>query len=442
MLKALGSAFKIPELKKKILFTLAMIAVFRIGAYVPTPGINPHALAQFFENQSGTLFSLMDMFSGGALRNATVFALGIMPYISASIIIQLLTAVVPFFSKIAKEPDGRKKMTQYTRYGAVALCLVQSLFIAGWIEGSSQAAGLSLALFTGWKLKLLVMISLTAGSTFLMWLGEQMSVHGIGNGISLIITAGIISRMPPAAKQFAEYIMPFGHDARIKPPTIILLICMLVGVIMAVILITQGQRKIPVQYAKRVIGRKVYGGHSAYIPLRVNAAGVIPIIFAQSVLMFPATISGFTSNEFLKGIARLLNGTHPVYNITYALLIIFFTYFYTAIIFNPQDVAQNMKKQGGFIPGIRPGKPTSEYFDYILGRITLPGAIFLAIIAVMPNLISSFFKVPYIIASFLGGTGILIIVGVMLDTMQQIESHLLMRHYEGFMKKGKLRSRR
>jgi preprotein translocase subunit SecY len=275
-----------------------------------------------------------------------------------------------------------------------------------------------------------------------MWLGEQMSIYGIGNGISLIITAGIISRMPPAAKQFMEYIMPFGRDARIQPPTIILLIVMLVGVIMAVILITQGQRKIPVQYAKRVIGRKIYGGHNTYIPLRVNAAGVIPIIFAQSVLMFPATIAGFIKNDFLNNIARFFNGTHPVYNIAFTLLIVFFTYFYTAIIFNPQDVAQNMKKQGGFIPGIRPGKPTAQYFDYILGRITLPGAIFLAIIAVLPNLISGFLDVPYIIASFLGGTGILIIVGVMLDTMQQIESHLLMRHYEGFMKKGKLRSRR
>ena len=442
MLKALVSAFKIPELKKKILFTLAMIAVYRVGTYVPTPGINPQALAHFFDQQSGTLFSLMDMFSGGALSNATVFALGIMPYISASIIIQLLTGVVPYFQKIAKEPDGRKKITQWTRYGTVGLCIIQSLFIASWIEGSSQAAGLSLALFSGWKLRVLVMISLTAGSTFLMWLGEQMSIFGIGNGISLIITAGIISRIPPAAKQFMEYITPFGHDARIQPPTIILLIIMLVAVIVAVILLTQGQRKIPVQYAKRVIGRKIYGGHSTYIPLRVNAAGVIPIIFAQSVLMFPATIAGFTTNNFLNSISRLLNGTHPVYNITYALLIVFFTYFYTAIIFNPQDVAQNMKKQGGFIPGIRPGKPTSEYFDYILGRITLPGAIFLAIIAVLPNLISSFFEIPYIIASFLGGTGILIIVGVMLDTMQQMESHLLMRHYEGFMKRGTLRARR
>ncbi|MCK4518856.1 MAG: preprotein translocase subunit SecY [Candidatus Omnitrophica bacterium] len=443
MLKALGSSFKIPELKKKILFTLAMIAVFRLGAYVPTPGVNTQALALFFEKQSGTLFSLMDMFSGGAMRQATVFALGIMPYISASIIMQLLTAVVPIFMKIAKEPDGRKKITQYTRYGTIVLCVIQSLFIASWLEGSSDMGGMGLALFTGWKLRLLVIITLTAGSAFLMWLGEQMSAFGIGNGISIIITAGIISRMPPAFKQFIEYITPFGHEARIKPPTIMLLVIMLIGVIVGVILITQGQRKIPVQYAKRVIGRKIYGGHSSYIPLRVNQAGVIPIIFAQSVLMFPQTIAGFAKeNVFIDNLTRWLGMGHPVYIVSFTLLIVFFTYFYTAIIFNPQDVAQNMKKHGGFIPGVRPGKPTEQYFDYILGRITLPGAIFLAGIAVMPTLINGWLKVPYLIASFLGGTGILIIVGVMLDTMGQIESHLLMRHYEGFMKKGKIRTRR
>lgn len=441
MLKALASSFKIPELKKKILFTLAMIVVFRVGSYVPTPGINARALAQFFESQAGTLFSLMNMFSGGAMSRATIFALGIMPYISASIIIQLLTAVIPYFEKLAKEPDGRKKISQYTRYGTVALCLVQSLFIASWLEGTSFG-GMSIVHFTGWPLRLLVMITLTTGSTFLMWLGEKMSLYGIGNGISIIITAGIISRIPPAINRFIEYITPFGHEAQIKPPTILLLIAMLIFVIVAVILITQGQRKIPVQYAKRVVGRKIYGGHSTYIPLRVNQAGVIPIIFAQSVLLFPATIAGFTKSGFLNTLAGWLTGGHLVYTIVYSLLIIFFAYFYTAIVFNPQDVAQNMKRHGGFIPGIRPGKPTVQYFDYVLGRITLPGAIFLAIIAVTPTLVNAWLHIDFLIASFFGGTGILIIVGVMLDTMQQIESHLLMRHYEGFMKKSKLRSRR
>lgn len=436
MLKALLGSFKIPELKKKILFTLGMIAVFRLGAYIPTPGINAHALAGFFESQKDSLLGLMNMFSGGAMSRATILALGIMPYISASIIIQLLTAVVPFFEKLAKEPDGRKKITQYTRYGTVVLCLIQAIFIARWLETQN------LVLFSGWSLQLLVMISLTTGSTFLMWLGEQMSAFGIGNGISLIITAGIISRMPSALGQFIELITPFGNEAQIDPVKMIVLIVLAILVIVAVILITQGQRKIPVQYAKRVIGRKVYGGHSTYIPLRVNQAGVIPIIFAQSVLMFPATIANFANNNVLNTISRWLTGGHVVYIMAYSMLIIFFTYFYTAIVFNPQDVAQNMKRSGGFVPGIRPGKATVEYFDYILGRITLPGAIFLSIIAVLPNLISSGMKVPYLIASFMGGTGILIIVGVMLDTMQQIESHLLMRHYEGFMKKGKMRSRR
>lgn len=442
MIKGLIRSFRIPELKKKILFTLGMIVVFRLGAYVPIPGINAQALAQFFESKSGTLFSLMNMFSGGAMKRATVFALGIMPYISASIIIQLLTAVVPYFEKLAKEPDGRKVITKYTRYGTVALCMVQSLFIASWLENPANFQGLQMVQFTGWPLRLLIMITLTTGTAFLMWLGEQISASGIGNGISIIITAGIISRIPPALTQFMDYIMPFGHEAQITPPTILLMITMLLGVIVSVILITQGQRKIPVQYAKRIVGRKIYGGHSTYIPLRVNQAGVIPIIFAQSVLLFPRTITGFTQNQLLVTIAKWLTGGHLVYTIVYSLLIIFFTYFYTAIVFKPHDVAQNLKRVGGFIPGIRPGKPTEHYFDYILGRITLPGAIFLAIIAVLPSLISAWLKIPYLISSFFGGTGILIIVGVMLDTMQQIESHLVMRHYEGFMKKGKLKSRR
>ena len=442
MISALAKSFKIPDLRKKILFTIGAIAVFRVGAYIPIPGINAQALAQFFESKSGTLFSLMNMFSGGAMKRATVFALGIMPYISASIIIQLLTAVIPYFEKLAREPDGRKKITYYTRYGTVVLCLVQSMFIASWLENPASFGGLQMVQFTGWPLRLLIMITLTAGTTFLMWLGEQISANGIGNGISIIITAGIISRIPPALNLFVDYITPFGREAQITPPTILLMITMLLFVIVSVILITQGQRRIPVQYAKRIVGRKIYGGHSTYIPLRVNQAGVIPIIFAQSVLLFPRTIAGFTQSEFLRTIAKMFTGGHLVYTVVYSLLIIFFTYFYTAIVFKPHDVAQNLKRVGGFIPGIRSGKPTEHYFDYILGRITLPGAIFLAVIAVLPSLISAWLKIPYLIASFFGGTGILIIVGVMLDTMQQIESHLVMRHYEGFMKKGRIKSRR
>jgi preprotein translocase subunit SecY len=442
MIKGLIRSFRIPELKKKILFTLGLIAVFRVGVYVPIPGINARALAQFFQDQAGTLFSLMNMFSGGAMERATVFALGIMPYISASIIIQLLTAVVPYFEKLAKEPDGRKIITQYTRYGTVLLCIIQSLFIAAWLENPANFGGLQITHYTGWPLRLLIMITLTTGTTFLMWLGEQITAGGIGNGISLIIAAGIISRIPPALNLFVDYITPFGHGAQITPPTIVLMVAMLLGVVVSVILITQGQRRIPVQYAKRIVGRKIYGGHSTYIPLRVNQAGVIPIIFAQSVLLFPQTIAGFTQSEFLQTLARWLTGGHLVYTIVYSLLIIFFTYFYTAVVFRPHDVAQNLKRVGGFIPGIRPGRPTENYFDYILGRITLPGAIFLAIIAVLPSLVSAWLKIPYLISSLFGGTGILIIVGVMLDTMHQIESHLVMRHYEGFMKKGKLKSGR
>jgi preprotein translocase subunit SecY len=428
---------------------LALIGVYRIGSYVPTPGINTQALAAFFENisrsQGGTLFGIMDMFSGGAIARLTIFALGIMPYISSSIIMQLLTAVIPHLEKLAKEggEHGRRQITQYTRYGTVVLGIIQSLFISIWLENPAHFGGLQIVQFPGLGFRILTVITLTSGTAFIMWLGEQITEFGIGNGMSLLITASIISRIPTALHQLFMLLSPFSPSQRqIGFPTLILMIAMLVFVVLAVVLITQGQRKIPVQYAKRIVGRKVYGGQSTYIPFRVNHAGVIPIIFAQSIILFPATIAGFIPNQAFQNIANALLRGAFVYTALYAGLIIFFSYFYTAITFNPNDVAENMKKYGGFIPGIRPGKPTADYFDYILNRITLPGAVFLSFVAILPDLVGKMLKIPYLVASFFGGTGLLIIVGVMLDTMKQIESHLLMRHYEGFMKKGHLRGRR
>ena len=448
MLEAFVNTIKIPDLRKKIFLTLALIAVYRIGAYIPTPGVDGAKLAVFFNNlarsQGGALFGIMNMFSGGAISRLTIFALGIMPYISSSIILQLLTAVIPALERLAKEGEaGQKKIIQYTRYGTVALAIVQSFFIALWLENPARFQGLQIVQFPGWPFRILTVITLTSGTAFIMWLGEQIQEYGIGNGMSLIITAGIISRIPTALYQVYSLFSPFAPEkAQLEPFTLILMIVMLVLVIVAVIVVTQGQRKIPIQYAKRVVGRKVYGGQSTFIPLRVNQGGVIPIIFAQSIILFPATIAGFIPNQTFQKLAMSLTKGECVYNISYSVLIIFFSYFYAAITFNPVDVADNMKKYGGFIPGIRPGRQTAEYLDFVMTRITLPGSLFLALIAVFPSIISGWLKIPYLVASFFGGTGLLIIVGVMLDTMKQIESHLLMRHYEGFMKKGRLRSRR
>lgn len=449
MFQVIANLFKIPDLKKKILFTLGMIFIYRIGAYVPTPGINGSELMRFFDdmarNQGGaTLFGMMNMFSGGAMTKLTIFALGIMPYISASIIIQLLTAVIPALERLQKEGEaGHKKIVQYTRYGTVVLALVQSFFISMWIQNSGMFSGYSIVQINGWAFNFLTVITLTTGTAFIMWIGEQIQEHGIGNGISLIITAGIVSRLPSAVNQLVTLVSPFSPEkAQIDPLKLILLCVMFVMVVVSVVLITQGQRKIPIQYAKRVIGRKIYGGQSTFIPLRVNHAGVIPIIFAQSIILFPATIAGLIPNAAVQSVANTIMRSQIVYNLLYSFLIVFFCYFYTAITFNPVDVANNMKKYGGFVPGIRPGKQTAEYLDFIITRITLPGAVFLAIIAVLPSVISKSMKIPFLVASFLGGTGILIIVGVMLDTMRQIESHLLMRHYEGFMKRGQVRGRK
>ncbi len=448
MLQAFANLFKIPDLKKKILFTLGIIVIYRIGAYVPTPGIDGARLAQFFDNiartQGGTLFGIMNMFAGGAMSRLTIFALGIMPYISASIILQLLTAVIPALEKLAKEGEaGHRKIIQYTRYGTIVLAVIQSFFIALWLENPARFQGMQIVQFPGWPFRILSVITLTSGTAFIMWLGEQIQERGIGNGISLIITVGIISRLPTAIIQLISLVRPsMAQRGQLQPFTLVLMGVMLIAVVLAVVVITQGQRKIPIQYAKRIIGRKVYGGQSTYIPLRVNQAGVIPIIFAQSIILFPATIASIVPNPFIQRLAASLNRGDWVYNTLYSLLIIFFCYFYTAITFNPVDVADNMKKYGGFVPGIRPGRATAEHLDFIMTRITLPGAMFLALIAILPSIISAFLKVPYLIASFFGGTGLLIIVGVMLDTMRQIESQLLMRHYEGFMKRGRVRGRR
>jgi len=447
MFQAFLNIVKIPDLRKKIFFTLGMIAIYRIGTYIPTPGIDGAKLAQFFaslaQSSGGALFGIMNMFSGGAISRLTIFALGIMPYISSSIIIQLLTAVVPALEKLAKEGEaGHKKITQYTRYGTIVLSVIQSFFIAMWLENPARFNGLQIVQFPGWSFRILTVITLTSGTAFIMWLGEQIQEYGIGNGMSLIITAGIISRIPTALYQLWSLFSPFEPSkAQLDPFTLILMVVMLVAVVVAVIVVTQGQRKIPVQYAKRVVGRKVYGGQATFLPLRVNQAGVIPIIFAQSIILFPATIAGFIPHEGFQKFAMNLTKGEWLYNSIYALLIMFFAYFYTAITFNPIDISDNMKKYGGFVPGIRPGRQTAEYLDFIMTRITFPGAVFLAVIAVLPSLISSGLKIPYLVASFFGGTGLLIIVGVMLDTMKQIESHLLMRHYEGFMKKGRLKAR-
>jgi len=422
--------FRIPELKRRLLFTAMILVIYRLGGHITTPGVDLDAIKQFFEGQQGTLVALYDMFAGGNLSQATIFALGIMPYISASIILQLLQAVIPFFEKLAKEgEEGRKKIQQYTRWGTLGLALVQSFGVSFTLErlGVVQDPGIGF--------KLVTMLTLTTGTMFVMWLGEQITERGIGNGISLIIFAGIIARYPTDMLNTFQAL----RDGSMHWMTGVIVGLFMIVVIAAIIAITQGQRRIPVQYAKKIVGRRVYGGANTHIPLRVNTAGVIPIIFAQSIIMFPGTLgSFFGSNPFIDTLTRFFQPPHVVYIVAYSALIILFTYFYTAVILNPVDLADNMKKNSGFIPGVRPGKKTAEYIDRVLTRVTLPGAFFLASIAVMPDLMIFYFNVPF----QFGGTGLLIVIGVGLDTLQQIESHLVMRHYDGFMSKGRLRSRR
>jgi preprotein translocase subunit SecY len=441
MLKQIDSIFRIPDLKKRIIFTLLILIVYRVGGHIPVPGINGKALFEFFENMGGGgIFSLYDMFAGGALKQATVFALGIMPYISASIILQLLGAVVPYFQKLQKEgEEGRKKITQYTRYGTVAISALQAYGLAVFLESiGTTASGQMVVPNPGLMFRIFTVVTMASGCVLIMWLGEQITERGIGNGISLIIMVGIIARFPNAI--FSE-IMQIGKTRALL--TEVFLFALMVATVAAVVLLTQGTRKIPVQYAKRVIGRKVYGGQSTHIPLRVNTAGVMPIIFAQSIMFVPGTIKTFfPGSEFVETVAGYFDYTSVVYWILYGGMIVFFTYFYTAIAFNPVDVADNMKKSGGFIPGVRPGKRTADFIDNILTKITLPGSIFLALVAIFPYFITKFINVSFMFASFFGGTSLLIIVGVALDTLQQIESHLVMRHYDGFLKGGKLKGRR
>ncbi|MBN1465866.1 preprotein translocase subunit SecY [candidate division KSB1 bacterium] len=441
MMDQVQSIFKIPELKRKIIFTFLILIVYRIGGHVPVPGVNAQALVEFFRQSQQGLLGLYDLFAGGAFSRATIFALGIMPYISASIILQLLGAVLPYFQKLQREGEqGRKKINQYTRYGTVAISAMQAVGVSIFLERiDASSTGQLVVPDPGMGFRLMTLLTLTAGTVLIMWLGEMITERGIGNGISLIIFIGIIARFPNSILEEVQQVAA-GNRTLL---TELLLLAVFVITVAGTVLLTQGTRKIPVQYAKRVVGRKVYGGQSTHIPLRVNTAGVMPIIFAQSILFVPQTIAQFFPNsEFMASVNRMFDYTSWMYWLIYSLMIVFFTYFYTAIAFNPTDVADNMKKQGGFIPGVRPGKKTSEYIDHILTRITLPGSIFLAIIAILPYIVSRFTNVSMGFSSFFGGTSLLIVVGVALDTLQQVESHLLMRHYDGFLKSGKIRGRK
>jgi preprotein translocase subunit SecY len=422
------NVFKIPELKRRVLTTLGLLIVYRIGVHVPTPGINSAALADIFNRNAGTVLGLFNMFSGGALQRLSVFALGIMPYISASIILQLMTVVVPHLERLSKEGEqGRKKITQYTRYGTVILSVIQSFGISVGLEQ------MGVVLAPGWSFRFMTVITLTAGTAFIMWLGEQITERGIGNGISLIIFAGIVCRMPTAAANVGRLM----NAGEISIFLVVLLLAFMVAVLAFIIFVEQGQRRIPVQYAKRVVGRRMYGGQSTHLPLKVNTSGVIPPIFASSIMLFPATAASFITIPWLKNMASNLTPGSLVYNLIYVVLIFFFCYFYTAVTFNPEDVADNMKKHGGFIPGIRPGKRTSEYIDRVLTRITLGGAIYVSAVCILPTLLITKFSVPF----YYGGTSLLIVVGVAIDTIAQMESHMLSRHYDGFLKKSGARVR-
>lgn len=439
MLETFKNVFRVPELRKRIFFTLLFIFIYRLGGHIPTPGIDPSVLREFYEQSRNSLFGLYDMFVGGAFKRATIFALGIMPYISASIIIQLLATVFPYFHKLQREgAEGRKKITQYTRYGTVALAMFQasaiSIFLASITSPSTGAPAVVPAL-AHWQFSIVTVISLTTGTIFIMWLGEQITARGIGNGISFIIFVGIVARLPVAVISEAQQVF-----AGVRHPFIeVVLIAVVVLMTAFIVAMTQATRRIPIQTPKKVIGTKMYAGQNTVLPLRLNMAGVIPIIFASSVMYLPLMLKGFLpQSAAVEEVTRWLQPGEPVYSALYALLIVFFTYFYTAIIFNPLDIADNLKRSGGFVPGIRPGKKTAEFLDQVLTRITLPGSIFLAFIAVAPFFMMKFLKISF----FFGGTSVLIVVGVALDTLQQLESHLQTRNYEGFMKKGRLRGRR
>jgi preprotein translocase subunit SecY len=458
---ALKNLFAVADLRNRVLFTLALLGVYRVGSHIPTPGVNTEALAILAEQTANTMFGLYDMFSGGNLSQVTIFALGVMPYISASIILQLLAVVWPTLERISKEGElGRRKITQYTRYLTLALAFVQSLGISFFLERQTGiAGGLPLVYVTGWGFRFMCVLTLTTGTMFIMWLGEQITERGIGNGMSLLIFAGIVVGLPSAVLTTFDQ-MRTGQISLLR---IVFLVVMMVVVVGAIIFVERGHRRITVQYAKRVVGRRQYGGSSTHIPLKVNTGGVIPVIFASSILAFPATIATmFESGSWGRAVSDQLAYGMPLYNLMYIGGIIFFCYFYTAIIFNPDDVAENMRKYGGFVPGIRPGKRTAEYIDTILARLTLVGALYLSAVAILPEFLLTGFRVapiPFVgeqldallplwvtqgvgITFFFGGTSLLIVVGVAMDTVNQVESQLIMRHYDGFMKKTRIRGRR
>jgi len=460
MLQSLRNIWDIPDLRKRVLFTLGMLAIYRLGNHIPTPGINAAALIDFFEQNKGNWFGLVDMFSGGNLAKVTVFALGIMPYISSSIILQLLTVVWPYLEKLSKEGElGRRKITQYTRYGTVLLSIIQSLGIAVYLERMTLNETFRIVENPGIPFKLMTVMTLTTGTAFIMWLGEQITERGIGNGMSLLIFAGIVVGFPSGMLSTVEMV----RRGDLSLLATMFLLAMMVGVVAAIVFVERGQRRITVQYAKRVVGRRMYGGQSTHLPLRVNTSGVIPVIFASSIIAFPQTIASFfqANNPWMQSVSEQLQWGMPLYNLLYVSFIIFFCYFYTAIVFNPDDVAENMRKYGGFVPGIRPGKRTAEYLDHILGRITFGGAIYLALIALLPEFLMAGFKVAPIpvigpgldvflsennlgwiteglhLNFYFGGTSLLIIVGVAMDTVAQVEAQLIMRHYDGFSGPGK-----
>jgi len=459
MLDSIRNIFSIPELRKRVIFTLLLLAVYRVGAQIPNPGISASALAEFWQAQKGSILGFIDLFSGRNMSRMTIFALGIMPYISSSIILQLLQVVWPYLERLSKEGElGRKKITQYTRYGTIAICLIQAFGIAIFLEALKSPGGAPIVPNPGLGFKLLTILTLSTGTVFVMWLGEQISARGIGNGISLIIFAGIVVDFPRGLNGVISGLRTGSMD----PLRLIFLAVLMLAVVAFIIFVERGQRRIPVSYAKRVVGRKVYGGQSTHLPLRVNTGGVIPIIFAASIITIPSTLAQLVKVPVFQTIASQFSLGMPLYNIFYITAIIFFTYFYVSIIFNPTDVAENLRKYGGFIPGIRPGKNTSDHIDDILSRITLVGAIYLAAIALLPEFLLTGFKVqalPWIgnfleanlpkwltqgmnIDFYFGGTSILIVVGVAMDTLQQIEAQLVMRHYDGFMRRGRIRGRR
>lgn len=435
MLEGLGGVSKIPELQRRILFTFLLLAVYRIGVYIPTPGIDNVALLSYFEQAKGSLFGMMDMFAGGAFSNFSIFALGIMPYISSSIILQLLTVAIPHLERLSKEGEtGRRKITQYTRYGTVVLSTIQGFGIAWGLQHMAGPSGAPIVLQPGWSFIIMTVITLTSGTAFIMWLGETITEKGIGNGISLIIFAGIVCRMPAAIGSTYQLVT----SGELGVLVVLLLTFMMIFVIGAIVFVEGGQRRIPVQYAKRVVGRKMYGGQTTHLPLKINSAGVIPPIFASSVIMFPATIANFAPQTWMKDIASYLLPGKVGYELLYVAFIFFFCFFYTAVTFKPDDVADNMKKFGGFIPGLRPGKKTAEYIEDVLEKLTFSGAIYVSLVCVLPSVLISQLNTPF----YFGGTALLIVVGVAMDTASQIESHLLTRQYEGFMKKGQIARRR